>query len=144
MTWATASVLVPFLDWPFDVYFDDCRAVTECGRSLPGIQGNSVPLRCGSSLGLQSSAAELLQEIRRHAGATGHKGVTWHLQVRAKAERLQVWTGDAREPSPEEIAVASTTPDGSYWRLDSGAVVAELASPDETAQRYRIVAEVER
>jgi hypothetical protein len=148
MTWATASVLVPFLDWRTDPYVDDSEMIRiECQRPRMSLAGNVMP--CGWDLDPHPTSAGMLQAIRVHAASLEHEGVTWTLQVHARADRqvparsdrLMVWADDVRDPSPEEIAIAATTPDGSYWRLDSGAVVAEITG-DEPGQRYRIVAEV--
>jgi hypothetical protein len=140
MTWATASVLVPFLDWRTDPYVDDSEMIRiECQRPRTSLAGNVMP--CGWDLDPHPTSAGMLQAIRVHAASLEHEGVTWKLQVHARAERLMAWTDDVREPSPEEIAIAATTPDGSYWRLDSGAVVAEITG-DEPGQRYRVVPEV--
>jgi hypothetical protein len=140
MTWATASVLVPFLDWPTGIYADGGGVANECDRALPQMQGDGVHVRCGFDVSVHDTPAELLQAIRQHAATVEHVGVTWHLQVWTDPHGERHWTDDVREPSPEEIAIAASTADGSFWRLDSGAVVAETTH--EAAQRYRIVAEV--
>lgn len=140
---AEITALTPFLDWPV-LFAPDFfgRQYAYCARRTckDGIRSDHP---CETSLGaFPGNPRLLLQMIRQHATSAFHWGVLYRLEARVGGGYAPRWEADIREPGPEEIAIAGTTPDGSYWRLSTGAVVAETTG-GEDAQRYRIRVEVE-